>query len=97
MNRNNEPDALTALLREAQAPGTARLDARGLRCPLPALKTDKALNRLPEGMRLLVETTDPMARIDIPHLCREKRHLPLGAAARSDEEHCFLIERGPTR
>jgi len=44
------------------------LDLRGLRCPLPALKTRKALSRLQPGERIAVECTDPLAVIDIPHL-----------------------------
>jgi len=44
------------------------LDLRGLRCPLPALKTRKALSRLAAGDRLVVECTDPLATIDIPNL-----------------------------
>ena len=44
------------------------LDLRGLRCPLPALKTRKALTRLVAGDRLVVECTDPLSAIDIPHL-----------------------------
>lgn len=47
------------------------LDLRGLKCPLPALKTRKALSRLPSGARLVVECTDPLASIDIPHLVGE--------------------------
>ena len=48
-----------------------RLDLRGLKCPLPALKTRKALSRLPAGEELLVECTDPLSGIDIPNLLRE--------------------------
>jgi tRNA 2-thiouridine synthesizing protein A len=44
------------------------LDLRGLKCPLPALKTRKALTRIAPGDVLVVECTDPMAAIDIPHL-----------------------------
>jgi tRNA 2-thiouridine synthesizing protein A len=44
------------------------LDLRGLRCPLPALKTRKALTRLAPGEALVVECTDPLATIDIPNL-----------------------------
>jgi tRNA 2-thiouridine synthesizing protein A len=44
------------------------LDLRGLRCPLPALKTRKALTRLADGDLLVVECTDPLATIDIPNL-----------------------------
>lgn len=44
------------------------LDLRGLKCPLPALRTRKALLGLSSGARLVVEVTDPMAAIDIPHM-----------------------------
>jgi tRNA 2-thiouridine synthesizing protein A len=47
------------------------LDLRGLKCPLPALKTRKALSRAPAGTVLIVECTDPLAAIDIPNLLRE--------------------------
>lgn len=48
-----------------------RLDLRGLKCPLPALKTRAALARLSPQAILVVEATDPMAAIDIPHLVAE--------------------------
>lgn len=45
-----------------------RLDLRGLKCPLPVLRTQKCLGRLGPGARLIVECTDPLSVIDIPHL-----------------------------
>jgi tRNA 2-thiouridine synthesizing protein A len=47
------------------------LDLRGLRCPLPALRTRKALARSDAGDVLTVACTDPLAAIDIPALLRE--------------------------
>ena len=47
------------------------LDLSGLKCPLPALKTRKALKSLAAGDRLVVECTDPLSAIDIPNLLRE--------------------------
>ena len=47
------------------------LNLRGLKCPLPALKTRKALTRLAAGDELVVECTDPLSGIDIPNLLRE--------------------------
>lgn len=47
------------------------LDCRGLRCPLPVLKMEKALARLGPAARLVVLATDPMAKIDIPLYCRQ--------------------------
>ena len=45
-----------------------KLDLSGLKCPLRALKTRKALKSLAPGDRLEVRCTDPLAAIDIPHL-----------------------------
>ena len=47
------------------------LDLRGLKCPLPALYTRKALAGLAPGDVLFVACTDPLAGIDIPNLVRE--------------------------
>ncbi|HZZ61684.1 MAG TPA: sulfurtransferase TusA family protein [Roseiarcus sp.] len=47
---------------------TTKLDLSGLHCPIPALKTRKALKRVAPGDRLEVVCTDPLAAIDIPHL-----------------------------
>lgn len=47
------------------------LDLRGLKCPLPALRTRKALAGMNAGSTLIVECTDPLASIDIPNLVRE--------------------------
>ena len=49
------------------------LNLRGLKCPLPALKTRKALRALAPGDRLVVACSDPLAAIDIPNLIREPR------------------------
>jgi tRNA 2-thiouridine synthesizing protein A len=48
-----------------------RLDLRGLKCPLPVLRAQKELARLPPGALLILECTDPMAAIDLPNLARE--------------------------
>ena len=45
-----------------------QLDLRHLRCPLPVLRTRKALRALPLGHVLVVQCTDPLAAIDIPFL-----------------------------
>jgi tRNA 2-thiouridine synthesizing protein A len=46
------------------------LDARGLNCPLPILKTKKALNALPGGGTLEVLATDPGSVADFGAFCR---------------------------
>ena len=44
---------------------------RGLKCPLPALRTRKLLLQMAAGEALTIECTDPLAAIDIPNLLRE--------------------------
>ena len=50
------------------------LDARGLKCPLPVLKTEKRLAQLKPGARITVLATDPIAKIDIPLFCTQNGH-----------------------
>jgi tRNA 2-thiouridine synthesizing protein A len=69
-----------------------RLDLRGLACPLPVLKARKALIGLAPGKRLLVEASDPLAAVDIPHFCREAGHTLVATEKRGDA-WLFLIER----
>ncbi len=47
------------------------LDLRGLRCPQPVLQAKKALRKLPVGTVLVLECTDPLAAIDIPHFAQQ--------------------------
>ena len=50
------------------------LDLKGLKCPLPVLRTRKALRRLPPGGAIVVLSTDPLAGLDIPHMAAEDGH-----------------------
>jgi tRNA 2-thiouridine synthesizing protein A len=68
------------------------LNLRGLRCPLPALKTRKALKGLAAGDRLVVECTDPLSTIDIPNLLRETGDV-LEGDAREQDVFVFRIRK----
>ena len=46
-----------------------KLDLRGLKCPLPALFSRRALARAEPGAIIEVWADDPMAPVDIPHMC----------------------------
>ena len=48
------------------------LDLRGLKCPLPALMARRALHALAPGRAIVILTDDPMAPIDVPHMCRQE-------------------------
>ena len=56
------------------------LDARGLACPLPAVKARVALAAVPPGAALVVLATDPEAPIDV-------------AAVAADAGRTFAVER----
>ena len=47
------------------------LNLRGLKCPLPALRTKKALSQALPGDIFIVECTDPLTAIDIPNLLNQ--------------------------
>jgi len=68
-------------------------DLRGLNCPLPVLRTRKRLAGMAPGSQLWVETTDPLAAIDIPAFCTEDGHRLIESVAVAGGNR-FLIERG---
>lgn len=68
-------------------------DLRGLNCPLPVLKTGRRLAGMPPGARLWVETTDPLATLDIPAYCNEQGHRLVATRAVEGGTR-FLIEKG---
>ena len=74
------------------AMATMKLDLIGLNCPLPALKTRKALARLTPGDLLQVHCTDPLAAIDIPNLIRETGDR-IANMQEADPGMVFLIEK----
>ncbi|MFL5238766.1 MAG: sulfurtransferase TusA family protein [Rhizomicrobium sp.] len=71
---------------------TTKLDLCGLKCPLPALKTRKALKAVTPGDFLEVHCTDPLSVIDIPNLIRETGD-KVEITAREQSRIVFLIEK----
>ena len=71
------------------------LDLTGLKCPLPALMTAKALRSLPSGSYLAVTVTDALAPLDLRHLCQRDGHLVLGEGQNENGARRLLICRGP--
>jgi tRNA 2-thiouridine synthesizing protein A len=86
------------MIPEAEGPGIASpgappaYDLRGLNCPLPVLKTRRRLAAMASGARLWIETTDPLAAIDIPAFCTDDGHRLVETAA-VEGGHRFLIEK----
>lgn len=50
------------------------LDVRGLNCPLPILKTKKALNTMASGQTLRILATDPAAPLDFKAFVSQTGH-----------------------
>jgi tRNA 2-thiouridine synthesizing protein A len=70
-------------------------DLKGLKCPLPVLKTRRRLADMKPGDELLIETSDPLAGIDIPHFCNEDGHQLL-TQEKLEAGHRFRIRKGGT-
>ncbi|GBE12660.1 sulfurtransferase TusA [bacterium BMS3Bbin14] len=71
----------------------AVLDAKGLSCPMPLLRTKKEMSKLKSGEILQVMGTDPGSRNDIPGWCERSGHEFLGL---KDEEGFtnYYIKKG---
>ena len=66
------------------------LDLRGLKCPLPALYARKRLERGGPGAQIAVVTDDPMAPIDVPHMCRSEGFAVITVARDGDVARMVL-------
>jgi tRNA 2-thiouridine synthesizing protein A len=64
------------------------LDARGLSCPLPILKTKKSLNELTSGQVLKIVATDPGAVKDFDAFANQTGHALLSSTV---EEKNFIF------
>ena len=71
------------------------LDVKGLSCPLPVLRANRALRSLPAGGRLRVLATDRAAVADFQSFCRETGHALL-AWSEDGGVFSFLIRRRET-
>ena len=69
------------------------LDLRGLKCPLPALFARRALARAAAGHEMAVLSDDPLAAIDVPHMCRAEGHDVI-AVERLDAAVRLVLRRG---
>jgi tRNA 2-thiouridine synthesizing protein A len=68
------------------------LDLRGLKCPMPALMARRALSRAAAGDILEVVCDDPLASIDVPHMCRERGYEVLAVERTAAVTH-FILRR----
>ncbi len=73
-------------------PVARELDASGLSCPLPILKTKKAIGGLETGDVLRVVSTDPGSLNDIESFCKQTGN-DLLASSEHDGSYEFLIRK----
>jgi len=66
------------------------LDVRHQLCPIPVIRTQSAVNRLPDGDLLEVVCTDPGSLHDIPAWCRVHGHKVLDSKQGTDEIRIVL-------
>jgi len=69
------------------------LDARGLNCPLPILRTKKSLNDMASGQVLKILATDPGSVRDFHAFSRQTGHELLASGEQSGEFFFFLRKK----
>jgi tRNA 2-thiouridine synthesizing protein A len=72
------------------------LDVRHQLCPIPVIRTQNEVNRLPAGDLLEVVCTDPGTLHDIPAWCRIHGHKVLASKQGTDEIRIVLEVCKPT-
>jgi tRNA 2-thiouridine synthesizing protein A len=70
------------------------LDVKGMNCPLPVLRANRALRGMAPGSRLRVLATDRAAVADFQAFCRETGHA-LVASSEDGGVFSFVIRRRP--
>lgn len=68
------------------------LDLKGLSCPLPVLRANKALRGMGAGQRLRVLATDPASVKDFKAYCEQTGHA-LIAVSQDRDTYTFVIQR----
>jgi len=69
------------------------LDCRGLNCPLPILRTKKALNDMQPGQVLRMVATDPGSVADVAAFCRRTGNVLADESSDGTEFVFYLRKR----
>jgi len=73
-------------------PATQSLDARGMNCPLPILRTKKALSAMSTGETLAITSTDPGSIKDMQAFCKQTGN-QLVSSDSNQGEFVFLVRK----
>jgi len=66
------------------------LDCRGLSCPMPLLKTKKAIGKMKSGQILEILGTDPGSKNDFPSFTKRAGHEYLGEKDEEEFNRFFI-------
>ena len=77
---------------ESATPVAREIDARGLNCPLPILRTKKALNDLQSGQVIRIVATDPASVRDFQAFAKQTGNALL-EHGEADGAFWFLLRR----
>lgn len=69
------------------------LNLQGLNCPLPILRTKKALASAPTGTIFSILATDPSVPSDFAAFCKQTGHLLLSCETRADGVFVLQLQR----
>jgi tRNA 2-thiouridine synthesizing protein A len=70
------------------------VDTRGLNCPLPVLKAQKAMRTLSTGQRIVVLSSDPKAPADLAQFCEAAGHILVQSEQLPDHSVTVIEKRG---
>ena len=69
-------------------------DYTGLKCPLPVLKTRRALSDLVAGTTITIIADDPAAPLDFVHFCETSGHKLLDTLDKQGQFHFIIQKQG---
>ncbi|MFP3982542.1 MAG: sulfurtransferase TusA family protein [Desulfurivibrionaceae bacterium] len=69
------------------------LDAKGLSCPMPLLRTKKEIDKVNSGEILEVLGTDPGSRNDLPGWCSRAGHEYIGEKEDNGFFHFYIKKK----
>ncbi|MEY9095964.1 sulfurtransferase TusA family protein [Paenibacillus sp. RC84] len=72
------------------------LDAKGLACPMPIVRTKKALEQMASGQVLEVQATDQGSLADIRSWAKARGHQYLGSTEEGEVLHHFIRKSDPS-
>ncbi|MFS1511275.1 sulfurtransferase TusA family protein [Chengkuizengella sp. SCS-71B] len=70
------------------------LDAKGLACPMPIVKTKKSINELEPGQVLEIQATDKGSTADLKAWCANVGHQYIGTIENAEIIHHFVRKGG---